>query len=188
MPFMVSLPITSYLSDPTLLNEVDAKRATGNFAVSNQFELLISVSDSSLARSMLPRSISNSAFDFARSFGRKTTLAFHLRKRPSTLTPICFETKRISLLSMSSPCAPDCPAASSSIASDGMKERSTFISVSLPGACASARGRGQRSDVSTPPRCAHRPERREGSSTLCARPAGRARAPCHWLPDRAEEQ
>src|SRR5438128_2664752 len=113
-PLSVSFPAISYLSPPRSLIVVEAKCATGNFAVLNQSGLLISVSDSSLARSMLPRSMSNSAFDLARFFGRNTMFAFHLRNRPSTLTPNCLDTKRISLLSISRPCAPAWPAASKS--------------------------------------------------------------------------
>ena len=73
---------------------------------------------------MLAKSISKSAFDRARSSGRQSTLAFHLRKRPSTLTPICFEMNRISLLSMRTPCAVAPDVARSSIASEGTKGRS----------------------------------------------------------------
>ena len=53
---------------------LDARRtnfAIGNFAVSNHFGRLTSVSDSSLARSMLPSSISNSAFDFGKLLGKE---------------------------------------------------------------------------------------------------------------------
>ena len=39
--------------------------------------------------------------------------AVHLAKRPSTLTPICFDVKRISLLSTSTPCAVTVLAATS---------------------------------------------------------------------------
>src|SRR6266581_3680456 len=63
MPLSVSLPAISYRSPPKFLIEVEAKCATGNLAVLNHRGLLISVSDSSLARSMLLRSMSNSALD-----------------------------------------------------------------------------------------------------------------------------
>ncbi len=106
---------------------VDTNFAVGNFAVSNHFGRLTSVSDSSLARSMLPRSISNSAFDLASSLGRNTMLAFQRRKRPSTLTPICRDTNRISLFSMSTPWAAACVAASSIMPSDGMNERNSVM-------------------------------------------------------------
>ena len=64
----------------------------GNFAVSNQRGRLTSVSDSSLARSMLARSISKSARECARSSGRQSTLRLPLAeaaldvRRPSAST------------------------------------------------------------------------------------------------------
>src|SRR5664279_5086935 len=69
----------------------------------------------------------NSALDLLKSLGRKSTLAFHLRKRPSTLAPICLETNRISLLSMSTPCAPALDEASSIMAREGMNGRKSLM-------------------------------------------------------------
>jgi hypothetical protein len=91
VPLIESRPAISKRSPPRSFTALDANRATGNFAVSNQSVLRTSASVSSLARSMLPSSISNSARDFAGSFGRKSTLAFHLRNLPSTAAPICLD-------------------------------------------------------------------------------------------------
>src|ERR1700704_723338 len=127
MPLSVNFPTTSYLSPPRPLIADEAKWATGNFAMSNHSGRLISVSDSSLARSMLPSSMSKSAFDRPRSLGTNTMLAFQRRNRPSTLPPICFDMNRISLLSMSTPCAPAWPAARSIIPSEGINERNRIM-------------------------------------------------------------
>ena len=125
--------------------------------------------ESSLARSMLARSMSNSAFDFARSFGRKATLAFHLRKRPSTLTPSCFATKRISLLSKSTSCACTGCAAATSAARQATPEpssrhRDDSFRPRLGQHAARASRRARRSDARAPPRHGHRPPRTASSS------------------------